>query len=210
MVIVVPVLERPHRVMPLLESIRATVPAARVLFVGDPHDHAEHAAIAGAGGELLIRGGRYAEKVNAALATTTEPLIFLGADDLLFHPGWFEAAAARMTAGVGVVGTNDLCNARVIRGEHATHSLVTRDYARLGSIDDPSVLLHEGYPHEFVDDEFIATAMRRSAFVHARDSIVEHLHPMNGKAPMDRLYAGQPARMRVGRRVFLLRRHLWA
>jgi hypothetical protein len=46
-------------------------------------------------------------------------------------------------------------------GRHSTHSLVTRDYVeRFGTIDEAGVVLHEGYPHEFVDDEFVQTAMQ--------------------------------------------------
>ena len=38
LVILVPVLRRPHNVRPLLESVRATTPGARVLFIADPGD----------------------------------------------------------------------------------------------------------------------------------------------------------------------------
>jgi hypothetical protein len=209
LVILVPVLRRPHRVRPLLDSIRATTPDARVLFITDPGDHAEHAAIAAAHGELLAAGGRYSEKINAGIAATTEPLIFLGADDLEFHPGWLDAATALLTEGVGLVGTQDLCNGRVLRGEHATHFLMARWYAELGTIDGQPGPLCVEYPHEMVDDELVATARRRSAWAFANDSVVEHLHPMAGKAPMDDLYAGQHARMRAGRRIFQRRRALW-
>ena len=36
----------------------------------------------------------------------------------------------------GVVGTNDLSSKRVMAGTHATHALITREYAELGTIDD--------------------------------------------------------------------------
>jgi glycosyltransferase involved in cell wall biosynthesis len=209
LVIVVPVLRRPQNVKPLLASIRATVPDARVLFVADPDDEAEHEAIRAEQAELLIVKGNYAKKINRGIEATTEPLIFQGADDLRFHPGWYEAAKSRLADGVGVVGTNDLSSKRVMAGVHSTHSLITREYARLGTIDDPTRVLHEGYRHEFVDDEFIETAKRRNAFVHAPDSIVEHLHPYAGKAPKDELYAKAGRRMLLGRLVYLRRRHLW-
>jgi hypothetical protein len=209
LVILVPVLDRPHRVSPLLASIRAATPSARVLFICDPDDHAEQSAVREHALEPLIVDGNYARKINAGSRATTEPLIFLGADDLHFHPGWFEAATTHLTDGIGVVGTNDLCNRRVIRGDHSTHSLVTRDYLKRGTIDEPDKLLHEAYPHEYVDDEFVQTAQTRSAYAHAHDAIVEHLHPMAGKAPMDHLYAAQRQRMRRGRRIYLARRPLW-
>lgn len=208
--LIVPVLRRPHNVAPLVASIAyATPPPFSILFVCDPGDRPEQDAIADAGYPMISPGGNYAAKINAGIVATTEPLIFTGADDLRFHPGWLEAAIAKLEPGVGVVGTNDLCNARTFDGTHSTHSLVTREYAQLGTIDELGKLLHEGYPHEFVDDEMIATAKHRGMYAHALDSVVEHLHPQVGKAPMDALYAAQVSRMRVGRRIYRRRQQLW-
>lgn len=136
--------------------------------------------------------------------------MFLGADDLRFHPGWLEAAKAELDVGVGVVGTNDLGSPRVMRGAHSTHSLVTREYADVfGTIDRPGRVLHEEYPHEFVDDELVATAKFRGAWRFASKARVEHLHPSWGKAPMDALYALQADRMSVGRRIYRRRSRMW-
>lgn len=214
LVVLIPVLSRPHRVKPLVDSIRATAPHARILFLTSAGHQGEYEAIGQVGCEPLLvsphKPGDYARKINAGYRATIEELIFLGADDLRFHPGWLEAAEAQLAPGVGVVGTQDLCNARVIRGEHSTHSLVTRAYAdEFGTIDKLGEILHEGYAHEFVDDELIATAKARGAFAFAETSIVEHLHPMAGKAPLDAVYRGQRARMHQGRRHFEKRRHLW-
>src|SRR3954447_1123006 len=101
LVILVPVLRRPHSVQPLLESVRATTPGARVLFIADPGDTAEHAAIAAEGGEMLIVKGNYAKKINRGIAGGDEPLIFQGADDIRFRPGWLEAAKAKLGPGIG-------------------------------------------------------------------------------------------------------------
>lgn len=207
----VPVLRRPHRVAPLL----ATLDGHRVLFIASPGDHAEHRALDAAGADYLILDrppcpGDYARKIQAGFEATTEPLVFLAADDLAFHPDWFEQATKHLEPGVGVVGTNDLCNRRVMRGEHATHSLVTRTYVlEYGTIDQPGQVLHDGYPHEYVDDELVGTAKHRGAWAFAADSIVEHLHPMAGKAPMDDLYRQQAARMKAGRRLYERRRPMW-
>lgn len=211
--VLVPVLRRPHRVRPLLASLGRATPRGRwtAYFICDPDDDEEMAAVAAERPRrpMCVCRGNYAQKINHAARLTQEPLIFLGADDLHFHPGWLQAAAALLSDTIGVVGTNDLANRRVIDGEHSTHSLVARWYANLGTIDEPGKLLHEGYPHEFVDDEFVATAKHRGAYAHAHDSLVEHLHPMVGKAPMDDLYAAQHQRMRVGRRIYRRRRSMW-
>lgn len=211
-VILVPMLGRPHRVDPLLESIHATGDF-RVLFLCTPNDPAIK-AVDRAGAEHLEvpwkRRGDYARKINTGYRHTTEPLLFTGADDLKFHPGWFEAATAKLTPGIGVVGTNDLTNKRTKWGVHSTHSLVTRTYVdECGLIDRPGCVLFEGYPHEFVDDELVGTAKHRGAWAHAPQSKVEHLHPMGGKAPLDDLYRQQGARMRAGRGLYEKRRRLW-
>lgn len=209
----IPVLRRPHRVAPLLDSIEATTPEPySVHFICDHDDLEEIQAIRadGRADSIGIVDGNYAMKINEAARTTSEPLVFLGADDLKFHPGWLEAATAKLTGEILVVGTNDLCNPRVIEGNHATHFLVDRRYLAQGTIDEPGKLLHEGYRHEFVDNELIETAKHRGVYAHAGDAIVEHLHPMAGKAPMDELYAAIPERMKQGREVFNDRKELWA
>jgi hypothetical protein len=109
-----------------------------------------------------------------------------------------------------VVGTQDLCNPRVIEGEHATHFLVSRYYYEAwGTLDERPAIFHEGYPHEYVDDELIGTAKMRDAYAFADDSIVEHLHPLVGKAPSDALYEASASRMKQGRALFIKRRKLW-
>lgn len=208
--ILVPVLRRPQNVRPLLRSIRKATPKPyRVLFIPDPEDWDELEALKRAKAEYLSVSGNYAKKINAAIEHTIEPLVFLGADDIHFHPGWFEAAKAKLSDKIGVVGTQDLCNARVIRGEHSTHFLMARWYADLGTIDSQEGPLFEGYPHEYVDNELVETAKFRNAWAFANESIVEHLHPDAGKAPMDDLYAQRRPRMRRGFRVFKSRRRLW-
>lgn len=209
--ILIPAIHRPHRVAPLVENIRATTPADhRVLFVCDPHDRKTQDQVALAGVSMISPGGTYAQKINAGIRHTDEPYVFLGADDLRFHQGWLEAAVALMSDRVGVVGTNDLGNQRVMRGDHATHSLVARWYADIGTIDSPAGLLHEGYAHQFVDDELVATAKRRGAWAFAHDSHVEHLHPDWGKGNPDAVYDKGRSSWARDRRLFRTRSRLWA
>lgn len=218
LVILVPVLRRPHRIVPVMESIEAATPEPhRTVFLANDDDHDELEALALAGAEVVRCSwpggakGDYARKVNLGYRSTTESLLFLGADDLHFHPHWLERAVARLgIPGVGVVGTNDIGNPRVIAGTTATHSLVTRSYVdEHGTVDGEGVL-HEGYPHEYVDTELVETAKVRKAWAFAEDSIVEHLHPHWGKAPTDELYEGQAARMKIGAKVWQRRRRIVA
>lgn len=204
-------LRRPQRVASLLESLRATAPAAKVLFVTDPDDDAERAAIAVAGEEFMDHAGTYPQKINAAFRATWEPFVFLAADDLRFHDGWAEAALARMSARVGVVGTNDLGNRRVLAGKHSTHSLVSRDYAmHRGTLDQRDAVLHEGYRHNFCDDELVGTARKRHAFAFAPDAIVEHLHPnWRPEVGRDDVYDLGQASFEEDRRLWRQRRRRW-
>jgi len=214
-VVLVPMLGRAHRVRPLLESLHASTADARALFICHHGDTAVLRAIGAEGAEHMMVNrvpiGDYARKINLGYRATTEPLIFLGASDLHFHPGWLEACRAVLAPGVGVVGTNDLGSPRVMAGEHSTHSLVTREYAdRYGTVDGPGQIYCEAYPHEYVDDELVGTAKHRDAWAFAFDARVEHLHPnWHPEIPMDETYRGQQRRMLVGRRVFNRRRHRW-
>lgn len=165
--------------------------------------------------------GDYARKINHAYRVSSEPFLFAGADDLDYHPGWLGAALELMAdPRIGVVGTQDLGNPRVLAGTHATHCLVRRAYIdAVGSrdfhpatrrpMDKPGEIFHEGYPHEYVDDEFVATARRRGVWAFSHASVVEHLHPHWGKAPTDPLYDAHADRMAAGLRVFTSRRRLW-
>ncbi len=216
-VLIIPMLTRAHLVDPLIKSIQAaTTVEHTILFVCTQGDQAVIDAVEGhpeVQFDVLAQNkrGDYAKKINHGYSITDEPFLFLGAIDLRFHRGWYEAARKAMNRpGIGVVGTQDRANQRVRQGRHATHSLVSREYVDLfGTIDEDGKVLHEGYLHEFVDDEFVETAKKRKAFAFEHRSVVEHLHPTVGKAPWDPMYKGQENRMRVDRRVFAERRKLW-
>jgi hypothetical protein len=197
-----------------MQSIRDATPAAQILFLTTPEDEHTRSAIDAAGLDRMDVPwepiGDYARKINASYRATSEPLIFTGALDLRFRAGWFEAATAALAPGIGVVGTNDLGGRDPALGEHATHSLITREYAdEYGTADAPGAVLHEGYWHEYVDTELVETAQARGAWAYAAGSVVEHLHPDWGKAPSDDLYRMSPQRMEYGRAIYETRRHLW-
>jgi hypothetical protein len=195
----------------LLESL-ADEPRADVLFVATYRDEPVEEATRGLRRLIVPTWGRgdYAMKINHAYRNSSEPLLFLGAIDLRFHPGWLDACLAKLADGIGVVGTRDLCNPRTDTGDTSTHSLVTRDYAdKFGTIDQSGRILHEGYAHEYVDDELVGTAKARGAYAHAYDAVVEHLHWTNGQRSRDGVDADHERRMLDGRRLFFRRSRLW-
>ena len=211
-VVLAPVLDRPHRAQPLSDSLGDAI---RLVYLCSPGDKDEIAACLATGRETVIvpfehGDGDYARKINYGIRHTDEEWVFQGADDLRFHEGWLEAAlSTRITRQRGVIGTNDLGNRLVKHGVHSTHSLVNRAYVERGTADEPGKLLHEGYVHNFCDTEMVETARRRGEFIAARRSIVEHLHPNWKKAEMDETYAMGLDRFREDQLLFFKRRPLW-
>lgn len=213
--VIVPVLRRPHNAAPLAASLDVATPEPhRLLFVASPGDTEEHEACRATGADLLIIDrepgpGDYMVKINTAYRASTEELIFLAADDLSFHRGWLPPLLRKVDQGFGVIGTNDLGNPRVLRGEHSTHSLVTRIYAdTFGTIDGPGIL-HEGYDHNFCDTEMVETAKHRGAWAFCSDSVVEHMHPHWSKSQDDDTYRRGQRRFGRDRSLFEGRRHQW-
>lgn len=226
----IPVLDRPHRVEPLLDSLHRSYDEAAyeqvsAVFVGSPGDRAQLAAVqrevgkaakTGRSVDLLVVDwtpgrGDYAKKMNYAWRKTDHDWVLLAADDLVFHLGWLEEVLrVADETNACVIGTNDRGNQRVVSARHSTHSFVSREYAECGTVDDPTILLHEGYWHNFVDDEFVQTAMARETWAMAADCVIEHLHPNWGKAPLDPTYQRGQARFDDDRVTFGLRKHLWS
>lgn len=207
--ILVPVLARPHRVRPVLESAQKATPCADVLFIADPDDTDQLEVLTLEGADFIAPGGTYAEKINLGVRECDSPLIFTGADDITFPAGWFEAAKAHLSEQIQVVGVTDDVTERNRLGHHAPHFLVTRSYALQPTIDGGRGPLCEAYGHFFCDNEFIATAQKREAIHIATDSKVIHTHYFDGSGEMDATYEkGRSTRFKDGRK-FKRRRRLW-
>ena len=194
--ILVPVLGRPHNVQPLLESLSTTHEAYRVFFICSPDDTAQIEACLDSGQETLTvhwHPGKadYAKKINWGFEQTDSEWVFQGADDIRFKDNW-DTAALRTAAlrGKRVIGTNDLHNPLVKRGGTSTHTLFRRSYIEEygGTHDNTGRVLHEGYDHQYVDNEFCETARRRDEWAFCKQSIVEHLHPHWGLVEEDETY----------------------
>lgn len=211
-VVVMPVLGRPGHAAEAYEQAMGAqrdVPY-RVVFVPTEGDDAEIRACRATGADVLVSPVEgWAAKLNYAFRRTSEPWLLCGADDLCFCPGWADVALER-AGGAGVVGTNDLANARVQAGTHSTHPLIARWYAEeYGTIDQPGLVAHPGYRAWFADDELVQTARARRAWVFVRGCHVEHLHPHYGKADDDATYRLGQAASTADRLLFEQRRPLW-
>jgi hypothetical protein len=225
--IVVPIYRRTRNLPRMMESAWRTTPDAEVMLVVCENDLEARLWIDG----RLWRDacdfpvdvrvltvpwpagspGDYAKKINAGYAHSDRPLLFTGADDIVFQPGWYEAALGVMQGGaIGVVGTVDDLNGRTIDGTHSTHSLIARWYAdQGGTIDQDHVIYHEGYVHEYCDDELVQTAMTRSAYAHAFGAHVTHIHMLGDPALDDEVYRHGRSATPRSRRLYRLRRRLW-
>ena len=201
--IIVPVLGRPEHAATFMESLRANTPKTKynVYPVNEWNDQ-ETAEAWRAEGRLSPKrvhlcsrndAHTFAEKVTAAYSWETgEPYVLLVGSDVVFKPHWFESAIkVADKTGAGLIATNDLGNPRVMAGRHATHPLISRRYIeeKGASWDGPGTIVHTGYRHNAVDDEWSTKALLDGEFAFARRSVIEHRHPIWGKGDMDWVYA---------------------
>ena len=216
--ILVPVLGRPQNAQRLVDSIQeTTVVPHRILFLCTPFDVDEINAVHETGADIHnvsweAGPGDWAKKINAGYRLTSFPFMLLGADDLKFHGGWdTEVLRVAEETAAGVIGTNDLGNATVMRGKHSTHPLVRRSYAAFeGTIDERDKVLHEGYSHQWVDTELVETAKMRHQWAFAKESHVEHLHPFWKKGEMDATYEKALSTSTEDYAHFNQRKRLWS
>src|SRR3990172_3494559 len=176
--ILIPVLGRPERAKPLVESIRSSASVThRVLFLCSPSDGEGIHAYGSIGDMVIVEWnpgpGDFARKTNRGLAETSEPFVFCGATDLTFQPGWDTAAlAVAEETGAGVIGTWDGANPAVKAGRHSTHSLVRRSYAENPgcTADGTGTIYCELYDHQCVDNELCELAQTRGQWAFAAES----------------------------------------
>lgn len=224
----VPVLGRPQAVRPLLDSFLASGAErdAELLFIASETDVEEIAAIEAAGVRCLLTPKRsWACKINVGLRWSTEPWILCAADDVTFVEGWTQKTLAHMRCPVfppsslrfagdevigdraAVVSTYDGFNDATRNGELATHPLVSRRYAvNFGTIDNKNEIAHEGYHHNYVDEEITLTARVRGRLHHSPVQILEHHHWGRHPERMDATYALGHSFLEVDKALFEARK----
>ena len=188
--ILVPTLNRPALIVPLAENVRDVTPpgAYSLVFVLDHADMASREAVKAApSARYLLANGTYPQKINAGYRGTNDPLVLPTADDVVFHPGWYEAAAASFRDPVvQVVGTLDLSPATE-DGSHATMPILRRSYCENpgAAWRETGTVFHEGYHHNYCETETWQLALNRGAARFVRESVIEHCHPAWGKREID-------------------------
>ena len=215
----IPVLGRPARAAKVYATlVENSIVPVEVLWLVSPGDDEQRIACEAVGGTVLEVAwhpgpGDFARKHNYGHALSTHPYYFAGADDLEFMPGWDTAAlAVAMGEGAKVVGTNDMANPSVMRGDHATHILFDSEYVTETGCtwhDGPGFVYAEAYDHQYVDNEAVCVARERGVWAFAGNSHVKHHHPIFDPATkMDDTYRKALAKGALDRNVFLRRQRL--
>ncbi len=218
-VVVCPVLARPHNAAPLAASLAAnTTLPHRLVWVVSGHDEPQFNACKAAGGDIHLgdffpQPGDFARKMNLAADGTDEPWLFQAADDVRFEPGWDTALmeCAEQT-GALVIGTQDGGNPTVKAGKHSTHTLIARSYIEDpgASMDGPGSVFSEAYGHQWCDTELVELAKSRGVWAFCHDSRVTHLHPFwKGRDLLDDTYRRGLASSREDARTYMRRSKLW-
>lgn len=150
-------------------------------------------------------GGTWGGRLNHMFHHTSEPYVFLGADDLKWHPRWLEHAMSAMKRVDGVVSVNDQWQLQ------GTSALVSRHYinSMSGCMDEDDVLIHPGYTHHGSETELFETAARRGRYAYCAESVVEHLHFIVNKSEDDEVYALGASRTAYNVALFQKRRQMW-
>lgn len=225
--IFVPVLGRPHRAEPFMESLAESEPGdVRVTVVVSSWDHETAVAWTVVMRELGGRGiaarlgvhvldaepGSFAQKCNYAFQATAgpdpAPWLMLCGDDVAFHLGWWDAFTEHTSGAWSVIGTHTM---GPIPDGGTPHPILRRSYVDMvgAGWDGPGVLCHEGYRHNYVDIEIAHAAQDRGTWLYPTDRPieVEHLARYQHKAPDDETYRISDRTVAADRELYRNRAH---
>lgn len=204
--IIVPTLDRPHRVEPLVISHIASEvhlgADACLYFVVDPFDEAQLQEIdrivdkypSNCGKIVTKHAGpsSFAHKCNVAVWETTEDWLLFVGDDVSFSRNWFaKALKVAKSEDARFISTNDMVSPYVSSGVHAVHPLIRRDYVDEGVTFDktPHIVACEQYGHWFVDNEWTYVAKADGEYAFAKFAVIRHHHPIYDRSvAMDATY----------------------
>ena len=174
---------RPERAKGFVDCVRATTEGHDVEIVAAIDGPDEDAALLRDLGCVVDhqterRGS--AQAWNDALALATGDPLVLAADDLIFKPGWLDAALERLAEfpdGWGFVGFND----GHWGPELSTHYLMSRRLI----VEAFGGVVSWGYEHSFTDREANERARRAGRYAWCEDAHVYHAHWLFGDRQQD-------------------------
>ena len=149
---------------------------------------------------------RFVRRIQYLYSVTDDDWFLTGADDVVFRDGWLQAAEPYMND-YSVISFDDMCNPNV----PGTNFLIKRQYIdeQSGVVDSPKTVLHQGYYHNFCDNELIGTAKARNTFIKC-DGKIEHFHHTVGKSENDIIYSMAQAKFHDDAALCHSREHLWS
>jgi hypothetical protein len=192
--VVVPSRGRPHTVAELAEAFRDTCSERTWLLFAVDEDDPQHQAYTDAVAEQLVGHGRVtmdsqpAGTMVSALnhaarkllvsheAVRPEAIGFMGDDHRPRTKGWDRAYLDALTALPGIVYGNDLLQGANLPTQCAVSAHVVR---ALGHMAPPELT------HLYVDNYWRDLGAAAGCLSYLPNVVIEHLHPMAGKADWD-------------------------
>jgi hypothetical protein len=185
LVVLVPTRGRPENIVELLQAFKDTNAEANIVIVCDEDDpKLEEYKATGASGLVYPREGKgMAKPLNKAaneLAYHYDFFAFMGDDHRPRTQGWDIAIQEELSKlGTGLAYGNDLIQGAGL----PTAVFMTADIVRtLGGMVPPNMI------HLYLDNFWLELGRDLNAITYREDVIIEHLHPIAGKAQWDEQY----------------------
>lgn len=191
LVVIVPSRGRPHTVAEMAEAFEQTCTAdTRLWFAVDDDDPAVEGYHAAAPKGVMVAVTANTSMVDALnkaarfLSTGGPPNIdvvaFLGDDHRPRTKGWDRAYLEALAARPGIVYCDDLLQGERLPTQCAMSTQVVRALGHMA----PPVLTHL-----YVDNYWLDLGHAANCLTYLPDVVIEHVHPVAGKAQMDEGYA---------------------
>lgn len=183
LLVVLPTRSRPANVARCAEAFRATAKNADMLVITDHDDRSYDGLDFGVSRRTQPRKPT-AAKVNAAVMDHLgyRAIMFMGDDNVCVTPGWDEIMLAALDdmGGTGICYPNDLSG----HAELPCSAMLSSNIVRaLGWMCLPAVA------HFFCDNAWQQIGLGTGSLRRCEDAVIDHLHPIWGKAPADALYS---------------------
>jgi len=187
MAIIVPSRGRPDNIKALIESMRKTITSDQLWVVCDSDDQ-ELAGYQALGIENLLIFDRIqkgmARPLNLAVRYILknhriEHFAFLGDDHRPRTIYWDQDFRKVLDQGIGVVYGNDLFQSENLPTAVGMHGTIVRE------LDG---MVPEGLLHLYLDNFWKQIGIDIGALTYLPETIIEHMHPLAGKAQVDQGY----------------------
>jgi glycosyltransferase involved in cell wall biosynthesis len=206
--ILTPTYGRPHKIQSYIDNIRSVtnMDLAEIVFIVEDDDLEVKKLCQESGEKTFIntRARSFGGAMNTAVRLLDNQYFFGSSDDFFFHPNWLEPLL-ELTEKYGFIKCNDLGRTDNL----ATCYLINRSYLTRCVPDSPEDIVCEKYLHNFTDTELTAVAIANGEYYYCQESIVEHMHPVWGKAEYDATYGLQNGTWQYDENIFYERSSFW-